>query len=107
MKEVLESKHPAQAEANPKDFIDCNQLSVIIDFDVTAEHVAKVAKTLSGSAGLSGVDSQQWNELLLKFGKPSEELREAVASLTRRIANNIIPWKDIGALKAKKLKTSA
>ena len=52
---------------------------------------------------MSGVDSQQWNELLCKFGKPSEELREAVASLTRRIANNIIPWDDIRALKAKKL----
>ena len=52
---------------------------------------------------MSGVDSQQWNELLLKFGKPSEELREAVASLTRKLANNIIPWEDIRALKAKKL----
>ena len=31
VKEVLESKHPAQAEANPKAFIDYNQLPGIID----------------------------------------------------------------------------
>ena len=32
-----------------------------------------------------------------------ERLREAIASLTRRLANSLVLWDDIWALKAKKL----
>ena len=58
------------------------------------------AKTLSGSAGIGGLDSQQWQSLLLKFGNTSDSLREAVAALTRRLANTLVSWEDIRALKA-------
>jgi hypothetical protein len=103
VKEVLESKHPLQAEGNPEAFIICEELPALVDVDITTEHVAKVARSLSGTAGPSGIDSQQWTDLLLKFGGPSANLREAVAALTRRLANSIVPWEDIRALKAKKL----
>ena len=103
VKDVLESKHPAQAEANPEAFMVCDDLPVLIDIEVTAEHIAKVARNLSGSAGLSALDSQQWIDLLLKFGVVSSDLREAVAALVNRLGNGIIPWEDTRALRARKL----
>ena len=48
-------------------------------------------------------NSMQWQSMLLKFGNASEQLREAVSKLTRRLANTIVPWEDIWALKAKRL----
>ena len=41
--------------------------------------------------------------MLLKFGNHSADLREAYAALSRRLANYIVPWDEIRALKAKRL----
>ena len=70
---------------------------------VSSDHVKKVAHSLSGSAGVSAIDALQWQDLLLKHGGASERLREAIASLTRRLANSLVLWDDIRALKANKL----
>ena len=78
-------------------------LPTLVDVDATADHVNKVATFLSGSAGLSGLDAAQWQNLLLKHGGASKRLREAMASLTRRLSNSIVAWDDICAMKAKKL----
>ena len=45
----------------------------------------------------------QWQDLLLKQGDARERLREAIASLTRRLANSLVLWDDIRALKANKM----
>ena len=87
----MKSKHPAQAEANPEAFLECDKLPSLLHVDITASHVEKIAKVLSGSAGISGLDSQQWHSMLLKFGKVSEHLRESIAALTRRLANTNVP----------------
>ena len=76
----------------------CDALPTLIEVDVTAEHVQKVAKNLSGGAGVSGLDTAQWQYLLLNHGGG-----EAMASLTRRLANTVVDWDVIRALKAKKL----
>ena len=81
----------------------CDVLPTIVDVDVTAEHVQKVANSLSGGAGVSAIDAAQWKNLLLKHGGASANLRESMAALTRRLANSIVDWDDIRALKAKKL----
>ena len=60
MKEILESKHPNQKNPDPEAFIDCDVLPTLVDVDVTADHVSKVANFLSGSAGVSGLDAAQW-----------------------------------------------
>ena len=65
--------------------------------------IKKVAHSLSGSAGVSAIDALQWQDLLLKHSRASERLREAIASLTRRLANSLVLWDDIRALKANKL----
>jgi hypothetical protein len=101
--EVLESKHPDQVDPDPEAFLECNDLPTLVEIDVTAEHIQKVAHSLSGSAGVSALDAAQWQDLLLKRGGASERLREATAALTRRLANSIVLWDDIRALKAKKL----
>ena len=102
VQEVLESKHPPQSEAVPEAFIVAD-LPTLVDVDVTESHIVKAAKHLSGGAGISALDASQWQVLLLKHGGASEELRSAMASLTMRLANTIVQWDDIRALKAKKL----
>jgi len=70
---------------------------------VTSEYILKTASTLSGGAGVSGLDATQWHNLLLKHGGASEKLRESLVAMTRRLANTIVDWYDIRAMKANKL----
>ena len=58
---------------------------------------------MSGGAGPSGFTSSQLQDLVLKYGNHSAELREAFSALSRRLANTIVPWEDIRAMKAKRL----
>ena len=99
----MEEKHQDQKIPNPDVFLFCDVLPTIVDVDVTAEHVQKVANSLSGGAGVIAIDAAQWENLLLKHGGASANLRESMAALTRRLANSIVDWDDIRALKAKKL----
>ena len=62
--EVLKMKHPNQADPHPDAFIDCDDLPALIDVTVTESHVQKTAHKLSGSAGLSGTDSDHWQSWL-------------------------------------------
>ena len=103
VQEILEPKHPEQIEPNSEAFIICKDLPVLIDVDVTAVHMLQITSTLSSGAGVSALDAAQWQNLLLKQGGASENLREAMAALTRRLANNIVEWDDIRAMKANKL----
>ena len=103
VQEILQSKHPEQKAPDPEAFLACDELPVLIDIDVTGEHVLKTAPRLSGGAGVSALDATQWHNLLLKHGGASEKLRESIAALTRRLANTIVDWDDIRAMKASKL----
>jgi hypothetical protein len=88
VREVLESKHPEQKIPNSDAFVPCEDLPFLVDVDITAEHVKKIAGFLSGSAGVSGLDGAQWQDLLLKHSGASEKLRESMAALVRRLANS-------------------
>eukprot|EP00978_Attheya_sp_CCMP212_P035431 scaffold154276_cov33-Attheya_sp.AAC.2 len=57
-----------------------------------------VARKLSGSAGPGGIDSVGLSHLLLRFGKTSATLREAVADFTRWMANEMPPWASYRAM---------
>ena len=101
--EVLQSKHPEQATPCEEAFVECPNLPDLFFVEITSSHIQRVANKLSGGAGPSGLQSTQLQELLLKFGNHSAELREAYASVCRRLANNIVDWEEIRALKAKRL----
>ena len=73
------------------------------DVEINASHVLSVARRIQGGAGPGGCDSAHWQDSLLRYGKPSENLRDSVASLSRRIANSIVPWSSVRALMASKL----
>ena len=96
--EVMQEKHPAQRTPDRTAFIPCDNLPPLEHVDVTSAHIEMVARSLRGGAGPSGTGADQWKAFLLRYGKASERLREAVASSTRLHANQVVPWDDIRAL---------
>ncbi len=100
--EVLLEKHPPQRIADASAFIECNELPPLEHVDITGAHIETVARSLRGSAGPCGTDADQWRSYLLRFGKASERLREAVAASTRLHGNEVVPWNTIRALLARR-----
>ena len=104
MKEVLKQKHPASTEPGIEAMHNYDFPPPLMPgLDVTAEHVESTARKLQGGAGPGGSNAEAWQDWLLRFGKHSAELREAVASLTRRMSNDIVPWEQLRALMANRL----
>ena len=101
--EVLLSKHPDQITPDEEAFVECEELPIFLDVEITSSHVEHIAHRLSGGAGPSGLSSSSLQDMLLKFGNHSADLREAYAAVSRRLANYIVPWDEIRALKAKRL----
>lgn len=100
--QILETKHPEQRFPDEEMFMKCDTLPVMVDIDVTAGHVEKVARSMRGGAGPSGTDADQWKSMLLRYGTHSQHLREAVASLIRKLANGIVDWNSVRALLARR-----
>ena len=56
-------------------------------------------------AGPGGADASHWHDVLLWYGSHSSHLHDAVASLTRTLANDFVQWKSFKALLANRLIT--
>lgn len=69
-----------------------------MDVDVTGGHIERLARSLHSGAGPGGTTSSHWQSFLLCYGSHSARLRDAVASLVRLLANNIVDWNLIRAL---------
>ncbi len=61
-----------------------------VDEDKLSNPHLTAARKLQSGAGPGGRNAEAWQDWLLRFAKHSVELREAVASLTRRMANDIV-----------------
>ena len=75
----------------------------MIDLDITGAHIMSVARWLRGGAGPGGSDSSAWQDWLLRYGAHSERLRDAVARLTRAVANGSMPWQVLRAVLSNRL----
>ena len=82
IKETLKSKYPEGRDVSVENLPEFESCPEMIDIVVTEENVEKVAKRLSSSAGLSGIDSLSMSHWLLKFGASSTILRKSFADLT-------------------------
>eukprot|EP00978_Attheya_sp_CCMP212_P030440 scaffold111966_cov57-Attheya_sp.AAC.1 len=90
--DVLRSKHPEGRVPDVVDLPHYDETPEFVDVDITSYTVESVARKLSGSAGPGGIDSVGLSHLVLRFGKTSATLREAVADFTRWMANEMPPW---------------
>jgi len=102
VREVLADKHPQQRTADPAAFID-GDLPPLVGVDITANQVERAAREIQGGAGPSGGDATLWKDLLLKHGGHSTRLRQAVADATRMMANEVVDWEHVQALRGCRL----
>ena len=92
VKNVLRDKHPLLREhdimaANLEEFDSIPELHCVW---ITEDTVEIVLGKLTGSAGLTDLDSYMMKELLLKHGQASANLRSAVAKLASWLAKKNI-----------------
>ncbi|CEM26585.1 unnamed protein product [Vitrella brassicaformis CCMP3155] len=102
VREVLADKHPQQRTADPAAFID-GDLPPLVGVDITANQVERAAREIQGGVGPSGGDATLWKDLLLKHGGHSTRLRQAVADATRMMANEVVDWEHVQALRGCRL----
>ena len=65
--EVLESKHSIERDVEISSFPIFESYRELVNIEVIEDSVEKVARKLSGSAGLSGIDSVYMSHWLLKY----------------------------------------
>jgi hypothetical protein len=95
--EALESKHP---HARIPDASSLPEYTNTPDF---VDAVKKVARRLSGSAGLGGTDSHALQHWLLQFGVASRKLCTALAEFTEWLSKDFLPWPGYRAIMARQL----
>ena len=57
--DVLKEKYPKPAHAREEAFLQCDELPLSMDVDVTGGHVEKVAWKIQGGAGPGGITALQ------------------------------------------------
>ncbi|KAF6198854.1 hypothetical protein GE061_006877 [Apolygus lucorum] len=102
----LKSKHPLPTIPDPESLhlpSGFTEIPPLLQVQVTADIVEVVARKLHGGGGPSGSKADQWADFLLRHGRSSTHLREAVAALANRLGNEDVPWDSIRALVASRL----
>ena len=90
--DALKLKHPALHPPHSSTLLKPTHLPALEDLDITGSHVGVIAHKIQGSAGPGSCDSSHWQDALLRFGRDSERLRDAVAELTRHLTNSFFNW---------------
>ena len=76
-------------------------MPVLPDFEdviISSASIEKTTRSLQGSSGASGTDSEHWQTILLRHGAHSSHLRDEVATLATKMCNRILPWSKVRAL---------
>ena len=62
--DVLREKHPEPYRSGGDAFLSCDSLPPILDVDITADYVERVAHRIQGAAGPGGSPVLQWHSYL-------------------------------------------
>ena len=96
--ETLKSKH---SEAHKSHLSLRLQVPVLPDFEdviISSASSEKTTRSLQGSSGASGTDSEHWQTLFLRHGAHILHLRDEVATLATKMCSQILPWSKVRAL---------
>jgi hypothetical protein len=101
--DVLRTKHPDPHPPHSLSLLTVDELPDFEDIEITGALIHNVTFGIQGGAGPGGCDASHWHDVLLRYGSHSSSLRDAVATLSRTLANNIIQWSSIKGLLANRL----
>ena len=96
--ETLKSKHPEPHKSHLSSRL---QVPVLPDFEdviIRSASIEKTTRSLQGSSGASGTDSEHWQTVLLRHWAHILHLRDEVATLATKKCNQILPWSKVQAL---------
>ena len=96
--DVLCWKHPDPHPPVPATFLHCDVLPQLEEVEITGCHVLLSVRQIQGGVGPGGCDACHWQDVLLRYGAHSSHLRDAVAALSRRLVNTLLPWDQVRAL---------
>ena len=101
--ETLKSKHPEPHKSHLSSRLQVPVLPDIEDVIISSASIEKTTRSLQGSSGASGADSEHWQTVLLRHGAHSSHLRDEVATLSTKMCNQILPWSKVRALVSERL----
>ena len=87
-------------ETSRTSFLPYNDLSPLLDLNITADFVECLADRIQGSVGPCGYTALQWHRYPHHYGVSSACLHNSVAMLARHLVNGIVHWECIRALMA-------
>ena len=89
--ETLKSKHPEPHKSHLSSRLQVPALRDFEDVIISSVSIEKTTRSLQGSSGASGTDSEHWQTVLLRHGAHSSHLRDEVATLATKMCNQILP----------------
>ena len=96
--ETLKSKHPEPHKSHLSSRFQVQVLPEFEDVLISSVSIEKTARSLQGSSGASGTDTEHWRTVLLRHGAHSSHLRDEVATPATKMCNQILPWSKVRAL---------
>ena len=101
--ETLKSKYPEPHKSHLSSRLQVPVLPDFEDLVISSASIEKTTRSLQGSLGASGTDSEHWQTVLLCHGAHSSHLRDEVATLATKMCNQILPWSKLRALVSRRL----
>jgi hypothetical protein len=101
--DILQDKHPDARPPTKTELHAFNETPDLASSIISEDVVEKVAKDLSGGAGLGGAEGASLRDWLTMHKQASKSLQRSLAKLTTRLHNELVSWPTIRALRAGRL----